>query len=347
MKKLILLLIFFFGLYPSIEKGLLVINGPEKVVAQDWANEGGNNYTSLYDLLADFYQKDIIDSFEGEDGETIFILEGGEFFDPTLDEVIVIGYLLDQIPEEIFPHDELPEPEDFNDFEDFWEWVEDINLTVNPKRTPVNIDKIMDCFNNVSNTNAHYSVKIYVDIPNNSDPNDMMEFGDPGHVFIRLEKGDGTQIVDQTFGFYPEIGLSSVFCTPVNSIIVNNGNSQGSSQHEYNASLVMNNISQSDFETLINTVKSKSSNNYDLNDYNCAHYALDIINSIRSSPIMADPISWNMYIPPASYIPIQFNASPGGLYKKLKSMKENSDPEANNIEEGVVNKGTTSHGECN
>lgn len=348
MKKLILLLIFFFGLYPCIEKGLLVINGPEKVLAQDWGDEGGNNY-SLYDLLSDHYGFDIVGFHFDNDGHVVFDLADGNNYNPEWDAT-VIGDLMNEIPEDIFPHDQLPDPEDFDNLDDFLEWLENVydeSSFVDPERTPVNIDKMLDCFNNVSNVNAHYNVKIYVDIPDNNDPNDMVEWLNPGHVFIRLEKVNGVEKVDQTFGFYPEKGSSSLTCNPVNSIVVNNGNSLSNSQHEYNASLLMNNISQSDFQTLINKVSSISSNNYDLNDYNCAHYALEIINSIRGTSLISEPMSWNMYVPPGSYIPIEFSASPGGLYKKLKSMKDNNDPEANNIEQGVVKKGTTSNGECN
>ena len=135
---------------------------------------------------------------------------------------------------------------------------------------------------------------------------------------------------------------------PVTSAIVNNGNPLSNSQHEYNASLTMNNITETQFQTLISTAKTKSAKEYDLNDYNCANYALDVINSIRpTDPIKSVNSVYNLYVPPASYAPVSFTESPQGLYKRFIIIKNNLYPDAANIETLVVKYATNSNGECN
>jgi len=66
-------------------------------------------------------------------------------------------------------------------------------------------------------------------------------------MFYFDDKTNGSQSVTQTFGFYPTT-LLSVLCLPVNSEIIDDG----TEKHEYNAKINMANISENDFQTMIN-----------------------------------------------------------------------------------------------
>lgn len=115
-------------------------------------------------------------------------------------------------------------------------------------------------------------------------------------------------------------------------------NGVGGSGHEYNASILMNNLSQLDFNTVKNlALNYANSLLYDINDFNCSDYALDCFNSIRTSPLVI----------PNTVFPLKdYGTTPNGIYKKLNEMKNNNDPEAANIGIGVFT-ALTSHGPCN
>ena len=57
--------------------------------------------------------------------------------------------------------------------------------------------------------------------------------------------------------------------------------------------------------------------------------------------------SAKVYVPPASFIPVQFTQSPSGLYQKLVALKSAGGVDAPNIEIGILNYRQTSKGECN
>lgn len=211
-----------------------------------------------------------------------------------------------------------------------------------PNRTSIDLANSMKAFDDISDEGARYDAGIYIDLPDNNDPQKMLNGGDPGHSFITMIKtgSNGSQI-SLSFGFYPKSGPQSLSLAPTYSIIVNNGNS--GYEHEYNASLVMNNITKKQFNTLSNTAIQLSKRAYDLNDFNCTHFAAGVINSIRgANPLISRPMSQNVYFPPASFISIGFSESPAGMYKTLWYLKYGySTAEENNIQTGVIKKGIT------
>ena len=133
----------------------------------------------------------------------------------------------------------------------------------------------------------------------------------------------------------------------VNSSIINDG--VAGSEHEYNASISMPNLSSSDFKTILATAKNIATNPYDLNDNNCANFALNVFNSIRASTNAVNSVVMesDIYVPVASYFAIYFSQSPAGLYQTLVRMKNTNTPDAPNIEIGVNRYASTSKGECN
>lgn len=146
-----------------------------------------------------------------------------------------------------------------------------------PSGAAINLNKYIKCFDNLPNNGAVYSITIYADIPVNSNSNVAALGGTPGHAFITLTKTNGSSSVTQTFGFYPQSGIKSILDVPTTSKMNDN------SGHEYNASLTMNNVSEANFNAAKSTALSKSTNQYDLNDYNCTDYALDVFNAGRTN----------------------------------------------------------------
>jgi hypothetical protein len=163
-------------------------------------------------------------------------------------------------------------------------WTTTIEPTeVEISSSPVtSLPAMFKCFDRVPNAGATYSVKICADLPVNSDPSIIITSGlVPGHAFISMTKTNGTESVTQSFGFYPVTSWVSIFNTAIDSKLVDDGG------HEYNASMEMTNISALDFQTLQNYAINKGTTlKYDLNDYNCTDYALEVFNSIRSTPLV-------------------------------------------------------------
>ena len=196
----------------------------------------------------------------------------------------------------------------------------------------IDLQKFFNCFNNIPDAGATYSIKICADLPRNCCPGSPTDINfTPGHVFITLTKKNGAQSITQSFGFYPQNGPLSTTMAAVSSKMVDDGS------HEYNASLSMS-ISNIDFNAVKNLALSNSTLLYDLNDYNCTDYALECFNIVRPSPqqITIDPLpGWGI-----------INSTPNMLYVKLKEMKLSNGPEAANIELGVL-AAPLSYGPCN
>lgn len=102
------------------------------------------------------------------------------------------------------------------------------------------------------------------------------------------------------------------------------------------------------FDYLLNVIKDKSEKQYDLNDYNCANFALDAFNSISILPISSQPMSVIFYSPVTfSGTGFLFGQNPAGLYESLTNLKNSGSILAPNIQLGGVNYAPTSKGECN
>lgn len=203
----------------------------------------------------------------------------------------------------------------------------------------INLSQFIKCFNNIPDAGATCSIEIFADVPVDNRPAMLFNYenGSPGHTFIQIKKANGGMSVVQNIGFYPLSGLKAGLTNgPIDGKFVDNG------LHEYNASLKMN-ITSSDLSLVLNEIERLGSVvKYDIDDYNCTNFALDVFNKVRSEKIIIP-----LYNIPGNY-PATGTKTPQGLFALLNNMKEAGHPEAQNItidiQKGWV---STSTGPCN
>lgn len=183
------------------------------------------------------------------------------------------------------------------------------------------ITKIFNCFDEVSDYGASYSIKLCSDVPINRFPTAASNLSlSVGHTFLVVTKSNGNQSVTKAFGFYPK---SSLPIGDVPSKIQNDGNGV----REINASIEMPNITQQQFDIIKNKAINLASLDYAINTNNCSNYAIDVFNSIRpSNSIQVAPLPVNI-----GNTNFFVNKSPQMLYSTLNQMKATNHPEANNI----------------
>jgi hypothetical protein len=186
----------------------------------------------------------------------------------------------------------------------------------------IDIEKYLKCFDTVPDDGAASSITLYTDIPVDDNYTKFFnwEIGAPGHVFITITKQNGSQRISQNFGFYPvdrkKVGLT--YAPEDGKLVDNEG-------HEFNASIKMN-LSVSDLQITLNKIRSLISTvRYDLDDYNCTDFALDVFNVTR-----ADKIQIAMDFIPNGNTNMG-TSTPNSLYYRLHEMKAAGHSEANNI----------------
>lgn len=97
--------------------------------------------------------------------------------------------------------------------------------------------------------------------------------------------------------------------------------------HDYDAKITME-IDESSFDAaMIQALYLAGHNSYDINDYNCTNYAIEVFNTVRDS-------SSEISIPDWTWGPKNFGQTPNGLYKEMAEMKANGD---NSVEIGAAN----------
>jgi len=197
----------------------------------------------------------------------------------------------------------------------------------------IDLAKYFNCFNQIEDIGATFTIQILAQLPVNNDPSIIIENLATGHTFLSVTKSNGGNSITQDFGFYPANGPKSLTLFPVASKIEDNQFTK------YNAALTAFNITYDQFSTFMQTAISLASHSYDLNNYNCTNYAVDCFNSIRGP-------NNKLTIPDFIYNGINYNTTPNKLYELLKTKKNNGDPEAPNIDLGTYNS-TLSHGPCN
>lgn len=174
----------------------------------------------------------------------------------------------------------------------------------------INLTQLFNCFINIQNLGASYTLKLCSDIPVNNKPDWLIDENyNSGHTFLTLTKTNGSNSVSQSFGFYPQHHKISISNLPGPSEMRDNG------LHEYDASIEIT-LSQSNFTWLIGAAQALAGTAYDLNNFNCTDYALQLFNAVSPNPIIV----------PDWYGPItnhNFGRTPNGLYKKLTQMTSN------------------------
>lgn len=217
----------------------------------------------------------------------------------------------------------------------------------------IDINKIFKCFDNVPSNGATYTIKLCADLPSNSNPGASANFSaiSGGHTFLTVTKTNGSVSVTQSFGFYPESmpSLLDPFGL-VASTLKDNG------VQEINASIEMN-INESQFNKVKQNAIAFSSRKYELADYNCTDYALDIFNSARMNPIKVPPYKVILpgsagamtFNPAAEPIAVFIEKSPQMLFSTLRQMKNSYHAEASRIliDQSHNYRSPVSKGECN
>ncbi len=214
----------------------------------------------------------------------------------------------------------------------------------------IDIRKFFNCFDQIPDVGASYSVQLCVDVPINNNPaasSNTSGFS-AGHTFLVVTKSLGGMSITQSFGFYPSTTLSvwNPFSSRQSAIKDNGG-------QEINGSLTIS-ISTAQFNSLKTTAINLASKSYVLDSSNCTDYALGVFNSARSSPIVLPPYvvrEPGLIISGASAssgFTVTIANSPQQLYEKLSQMKTNADAEASNIQLNLSHnlKAPISHGPC-
>lgn len=192
----------------------------------------------------------------------------------------------------------------------------------------IDIKKFMKCFANVPDAGATYTLTLHADVPVNSNPNALVSGTTPGHAFVTFTKSNGSTSVSQVMGFYPTSGPKSIFDLPVASQTVNDGG------HEYNASITVT-VTQAQFNAAQNqAITYSTTKQYDLNDFNCTDYAVNVFNSAATNDIS---------VPDTHSGGLNYGTTPNGLYQYLQGQKMTGTP---NVSTGTFNAGA-SKGACN
>ncbi|MEO6729818.1 MAG: hypothetical protein ABIN01_01280 [Ferruginibacter sp.] len=206
--------------------------------------------------------------------------------------------------------------------------------------SPINLKEYVRCFNDVPDAGAVCTIKILTDIPVDKDPNAFFNWdnGSPGHTFLQITKVNGSQSVQQNIGFYPVSGWKSTLTpAPTPGKFVDNDD------HEFNASLTMNLTPEQLQSTLIHMQYLANFIQYDIDEFNCTDFALNVFNYRRGGNQLTIP----MYDIPGGTA-AGGTATPQGLYQKLSSMKKQGTNESNNIIiPGVKGFVGSSNGPCN
>ncbi len=197
---------------------------------------------------------------------------------------------------------------------------------------PIDLLKYLNCFTQISDLGATYSIKICAQLPIDNDPSKILNDLATGHAFLTATKTNGSLSMTQNFGFYPESGIKSLNLSPVPSKIGDNDFTK------YNASLTIS-ATYDEFSTFMQTAINLSTRSYDLNNYNCTNYALDCFNSIR-------PSNNKLFVQDYIYNGINYKTTPNELYRTLDNKIKIGDPESSNVDMGVKHS-SFSKGPCN
>jgi hypothetical protein len=212
-----------------------------------------------------------------------------------------------------------------------------INYESSASLPGINIESYMQCFNNIADAGAECSLSLLVDLPVNDNPYVIFNWnsGAVGHSFLKLTKSGGGQSISQIIGFAPTKPFQALLSTtPVAGKIVDNAG------HKYNASLTMP-ISPSQLNTAIQSIEKNSSAPYDIVNFNCVNFSVQVLNALRPTNPLSVPL---LEIPGTA---ASLSSTPEGLYILLSRMKAAGGPEATNIITDDILFAGGSHGACN
>lgn len=136
----------------------------------------------------------------------------------------------------------------------------------------IDVDKYVKCFGTTQSASSDYTITIAVDLPVDNDPSKFFNWSDasPGHTFIEFYKNGDGGLVQQNLGFYPNSSWKTVVGPDnIASKVADDGG------HEYQAKYTIA-VSASQFLQAVNTAKTYSTHDYNVAEFNCADYALQV-----------------------------------------------------------------------
>ncbi|TDW96152.1 hypothetical protein [Dinghuibacter silviterrae] len=177
----------------------------------------------------------------------------------------------------------------------------------------------LDTFSRVpSGPSTRYTVELLVSIPDTAHPRALFTWprGRLGHVFLGLSKTTDTTRVVEYLGFYARSPfLAFTTGLPVKSRLADNHG------HVYNAGIRLR-LTAGAWDTLLVRLREDAGRRYSILSFNCVHYALDVVNSVRRKPLS----------PPLARVPGRASGgylTPNGVYILLCTMR--SGPEGKDI----------------
>lgn len=159
-----------------------------------------------------------------------------------------------------------------------------------------------------------YRIRLCADVPDNQHPDRVYYKGEPGHVFLVLERSNNTSQWSESivWGFYPVKPVSCLLFRKTRSRLVDN------SQRSYDASIEKQ-ITKDDFLQIVSQAVWLSKKKYHINRYNCYHYAVELFNLVATGTRL--PVN-------AIKFPFPFGrgGSPCVLYRDLQTLKKENGP---------------------
>lgn len=180
-----------------------------------------------------------------------------------------------------------------------------------PLGNPDKIDpkKYTDCFDQIGNEMATYSMTIYSDLPADQHPGTVFDHKAyyAGHSFIELNKSNPFNSARQVFGFYPGSRFGALSGGNTTSKIVDD------SGHEYQASYTIT-VSQSQFNAAVQRIQQLNSQYYNITNFNCVDFALSVFQA--GGGHFSLQTQYNIPV----YGSSSGNNTPNGLYEQIATM---------------------------
>lgn len=203
----------------------------------------------------------------------------------------------------------------------------DEELETNPEEfeiasgSAIYLEDHFKCFNAVPNDGASYSITLSADIPVDTDASSLVSLSslEPGHAFITLTKTNGNTTVSKSFGFYPDQQWLSITTAGVGSKMNDNGG------HDYDAMITQGGLTAGEFKLAMDNAISSRNHSYDIDEYNCTNYALDVFNSIREEGKKIEVANW------VGSLGFNYGKTPNGLYNRLNVLKNYGDHSINMV----------------
>ncbi len=140
---------------------------------------------------------------------------------------------------------------------------------------PINLQQLIECFNNIpSNAQTTYKITIHTALAEPGEPYQVYNATDktPGHAYITMQKTNGSASRSLTFGFYPSSdSWMSILKNAEDSSIGKEDDEKRRSDASYTI-----NVTSTAFNNARNVALSGSLQKYDLNDFNCTNYAIQV-----------------------------------------------------------------------